>query len=132
MAWIQSLAWELPYAAGAARKEKKRKTLLNKNYLINELLVSENSQSTRKPPHPTSFKNKNRSSLVTQCVKDPTLSLQQLQSLLWAQVRSLAQKFPYAMGADKNKNIGLEPGYLDRNLGFSILPVLFPSASFYL
>ena len=32
--WVRSLAWELPQAAGAAKKEKKQ----NRNYLINKLI----------------------------------------------------------------------------------------------
>ena len=52
---IGPLAWELPYAEGAAVKKKEEK---KKNHLL-------------------------RSSLVAQQIKDPALSLQWLGSMLW-------------------------------------------------
>ena len=45
VAWIQSLAWKLPYAAGAAIKKKKKKWLVRTDYQLSS------QQTRRRNPH---------------------------------------------------------------------------------
>ena len=70
IALIGPLAWEFPYAAGAAQKTKKKKKKRKKEKELDARASQANNKSNE------------GSSLVVQWVKDLMLSLLQLNSLL--------------------------------------------------